>query len=137
MINSDKKGNERLPEFQKYLIDKKLVAESKTSFFAYWVSRYLAYARRQKAPVDDYQEQVVAVFLEGLRTDASIQDWQPRQAEDAIMLYYFNYLGKIGGQAVGISGITNVDNALRETKLLIRLKYYSYSTEAISPFSLQ
>ncbi len=29
MINSDKKGSERLPEFQKHLIDKKLVAESK------------------------------------------------------------------------------------------------------------
>ncbi len=44
MINFDKKGGERLPEFQKYLIDKKLVAENKTTFYAYWVSRYLAYA---------------------------------------------------------------------------------------------
>ena len=72
MINSDKKENERLPEFQKYLIDKKLVAESKTSYFAYWVSRYLAYARRQKAPVDDYQEQVVAAFLDEMRSDSRI-----------------------------------------------------------------
>jgi len=87
MINSDKKGNERLPEFQKYLIDKKLVAESKTSYFAYWVSRYLAYARRHKAPVDDYQEQVVAAFLDEMRSDSSIKEWQPRQADDALRLY--------------------------------------------------
>lgn len=41
MINFVKKGGERLPEFQKYLIDKKLVAENKTTFYAYWVSRFI------------------------------------------------------------------------------------------------
>lgn len=32
MINSDRKGDEILPEFQKYLLDKKLVPGNKTSF---------------------------------------------------------------------------------------------------------
>lgn len=50
MINFAKKGGERLPEFQKYLIDKKLVAENKTTFYAYWVSRFLSYAQMQGAP---------------------------------------------------------------------------------------
>lgn len=128
MINSDKKGNERLPEFQKYLIDKKLVAESKTSYFAYWVSRYLAYARRHKAPVDDYQEQVVAAFLDEMRSDSRIKEWQPRQADDALRLYYFHYLGK-SGTSHDSPAFSDVSAILAEVSRIIRLKHYSYSTE--------
>ncbi len=51
MINSIQKGHDTLPEFQKFMVDKKLVAANKTTFLAYWVSRFLAYARNQKAPV--------------------------------------------------------------------------------------
>ncbi|TAL48560.1 hypothetical protein EPN87_00260 [archaeon] len=128
MINSDKKGSERLPEFQKYLIDKKLVAENKTSYFAYWVSRYLTYAMRQKAPVDDYHEPVVAAFMDELRADEHIKEWQPRQADDALRLYYFHYLGK-SKSAANAPALKNVQAALEEVSRIIRLKHYSYSTE--------
>ncbi len=41
-----------------------------------------------------YQEPVVEAFLDELRIDNRIQEWQPRQAEDALKLYYFHYLGQ-------------------------------------------
>ncbi len=66
MINSMQKGRDTLPEFQKFMVDKKLVAASKTTFFAYWVNRFHAYARKQKAPIDVYQEPVVEAFLDEL-----------------------------------------------------------------------
>lgn len=128
MITSSEKGRDLLPEFQKFLLDKKLTPENKTSFFAYWVSRYLSFARRRKVLADDYQEDTVAAFLEELRADPRIKDWQPRQAEDALRLYYFHYMDKPGPRANGPT-ITDVDGALEELSRLIRLKHYSYSTE--------
>jgi len=64
-----------------------------------------------------------------MRSDKRTLDWQPRQAEDAILLYYFNYLGKAGGQTGGAGGIMDTESALSESRRLIRLKHYSYSTE--------
>ena len=128
MINFAKKGGERLPEFQKYLIDKKLVAENKTTFYAYWVSRFLSYAQKQGAPAAEYQEPVVMAFMDELRADERIKEWQPRQADDALRLYYFHYLGKSKPAAI-TPALKDVQAALEEVSRIIRLKHYSYSTE--------
>ncbi|WP_333652006.1 hypothetical protein [Dissulfurispira sp.] len=111
--------NNLLPEFQKFLLERKLAPEKNIPFLAYWVSRFLGFCRRLERVATEYNEITVQEFIEELRSDKRILDWQPRQAEDAIILYYFNYLGKTGGQAEGIAGITDVGNALRETKRLI------------------
>lgn len=118
-----------LPEFQKFLLDRKLAPEKNIPFLAYWVSRFLAFARNRELTVAEYNETTVQEFIGALQSDKRTLDWQPRQAEDAIMLYYFNYLGKTGGHIDGATGLLDVDNALSETKRLIRLKHYSYSTE--------
>ncbi len=83
-----------LPEFQQYLIDKKLVPENKVSYFAYWVSRYLRYAQKHAIDPTEFNEQPLMAFIDELRQDARIKDWQPRQADEALRLYYFHYLGK-------------------------------------------
>ena len=121
--------NNLLPEFQKFLLDRKLAPEKNIPFLAYWVSRFLGFARKFERTVMEYNEITVQEFVESLRSDKRILDWQPQQAEDAIRLYYFNYLGKTGGRTRGIAGIVDVNSALSETKRLIRLKHYSYSTE--------
>jgi hypothetical protein len=35
------------PEFQRFLQERKLVQEKNAPFFAYWVSRFLAFARQR------------------------------------------------------------------------------------------
>ncbi|MEK6673332.1 MAG: hypothetical protein AABY42_07640 [Nitrospirota bacterium] len=90
MDNSVNRGMDTLSEFQKYLLDKKLVPEAKVSFFAYWVSRFLNYAQRHDVMATEYQESNIAAFIDDLRLDNFILDWQPRQAEDALKLYYFH-----------------------------------------------
>jgi hypothetical protein len=56
MANAANRGRETLPEFQKYLREKKLVAENRISYFAYWVSRFLSYAATRKVFVAEYRE---------------------------------------------------------------------------------
>lgn len=128
MVTKTQKGQDFLPEFQKFLLDKKLTPENKTSFFAYWVTRYLSFARKLQVSPDDYHEESITAFIEGLRVDPRIKDWQPRQADDALRLYYFHYLGKTKPQIDG-PAIADAAGALAELSRLIRLKHYSYSTE--------
>ncbi len=112
--------NNLLPDFQKFLLERKLAPEKNIPFLAYWVSRFLGFCRRLERVATEYNEITVQEFIEELRADNRTLDWQPQQAEDAIILYYFNYLGKTGGQTGGIVGISDAENALREgTNLLI------------------
>lgn len=117
-----------LPEFQQYLIDKKLVPENRVTYFAYWVSRYLRYAQKHAIDSTEFNEQSIMTFIDGLRVDARIQDWQPRQADEALRLYYFHYLGKIKRET-GTPAVADIADVLAEMRRLIRLKHYSYSTE--------
>src|SRR4030042_6912771 len=118
-----------LPEFQKFLIERKLAPEKNVPFLAYWVSRFLGFSRRHEYPASEYNETIVQEFIETLGADKLILCWQPRQANDAIVLYFFNFLNKTGGQAGGVLKIADVSGTLKEIRRLIRLKHYSYSTE--------
>ena len=66
-----------------------------------------------------------------LRADEKIHEWQPRQADDAIKLYYCHYLGKSAGAISTASSAEEIPDAVKEVKRLIRLRHYSYSTERI------
>lgn len=37
-----------LPEFQEYLLSRKLVPEKKVSFYAHWVSKFLTFSNRNE-----------------------------------------------------------------------------------------
>jgi len=125
-VSGDK--SKLLPEFQKFLLERKLAPEKNIPFLAYWVSRFLAFTRKRDFKSTEYQEAIVLEFLEALRSDKHILDWQHRQADDALRLYYFHYLGK-GGKPFAGSPAENTAALLKETRRLIRLKHYSYSTE--------
>jgi len=121
--------NDVLPEFQAFLLDKKLAQEKNVFFYALWASKFLIYSNKKQMPIDQYQENAVIEFIEALKSNPSISDWQIRQAGDAIRLYYFHYRGF---KPKNISKGNSADFApelLAETKRLIRLKHYSYSTE--------
>ena len=91
MAKSSDANKETLPEFQRFLLERKLAPEKNIPFLAYWVSRFLGFVRKRERTATEYNETTVQEFLEVMRSDKRTLDWQPRQAEDAIMLYYFNY----------------------------------------------
>jgi len=51
--------DDKLPEFQKYLLEKNLVPAKNAPFFAYWVSRFLDYVRKNDLSTLEYQETAV------------------------------------------------------------------------------
>lgn len=118
-----------LPEFQEFLLTKNLVPEKNAPFYAYWVGKFLNYARQRQLPTGEYQEPAVIEFLEALKTDRPISDWQHRQTVDAIRLYFFHYRGQTKNKLTTDVPAENVSQIMEELKRLIRLKHYSYSTE--------
>ena len=52
--------------------------------------------KRHELSAAEYHEPTILAFLDFLKSDTRIVDWQYRQASDALRLYYFNYLGKAG-----------------------------------------
>jgi len=90
---SDSRKNDVLPDFQAFLLDKKLAQEKNVFFYALWASKFLNYANRKQIPPDQYQENAVIEFIESLKSNSAMSDWQIRQAGDAIRLYYFHYRG--------------------------------------------
>ena len=118
-----------LPEFQAFLLDKKLVPEKNVSFYAFWASKFFSYARKKQISSDQYQENAVVGFIENLKSDPKAMDWQLRQAQDAIRLYYFHFLGvKPNYLSDGKATVLEAE-LLKEAERLIRLKHYSCSTE--------
>lgn len=123
------KVNEILPEFQRFLLEKKLAPEKNVFFYALWTSKFFNFARKKQISSELYQENAVSEFLEALESDPHISDWQIRQAGDAIRLYYFHYRGL---KPVHIQAEKTTESAsalLKETTRLLRMKHYSYSTE--------
>ena len=129
MGNLSKDRFKLLPEFQKFLLERKLAPEKNIPFLAYWVSRFFAFSQKHDYNATEYIESAVMEFLDALRIDEQILDWQPRQADDAIKLYYFHYLGKSGGYQYTGSPADDTPGILKETRRMIRLRHYSYSTE--------
>jgi len=118
-----------LSAFQAFLLDKKMVPEKNVPFYVLWTSKYFNFARKKEIPSEEYQENTVVEFIESMKCDPNVSDWQVRQAHDAVRLYYFHYRGlKPDHSTTGRSGDSEVE-LLKEVQRLIRLKHYSYSTE--------
>jgi len=63
MGNLSDTAKDILPEFQKFLLEKKLVPNKKAPFYAHWVSRFLNYARDQELSATEYHKPAVMEFL--------------------------------------------------------------------------
>jgi len=111
---------DKLPAFQKYLLEKHLAPEKNVPFYAHWVSRFLDYARRNELSASEYQEAAVLGFLDSLKSDKHVLDWQHRQANDSIRLYYFHYLNKTDARSVKAIASDSIPEIVQETKRLAR-----------------
>jgi integron integrase len=120
-----------LPDFKKILLDRHLVPEKNAPFYAYWANKFLSFSDKNE---DMNQDLKIAEFLDHLKKHENIDDWQIRQAEEALRLYLDHYLG---GDTSSLSrdnpqkGKRFKDSAqiLASMRQAIRLKHYSYKTE--------
>jgi integron integrase len=120
-----------LPEFQQYLLSRKLVPEKNAPYYAHWVSRYLAFSNRLEH-MD--KEELLRRFLDDLQTRQHLEDWQVQQAGEAVELYTAHFLngntsdGKTAG-GTAASDPFDPDSVMAKMREAIRIKHYSYSTE--------
>ena len=126
--------NQILPEFQKFIAERKLAPENQISFYAYWVSRFLQFSNtRQDKPLDLR----IQMFLDALKEDKKLEDWQFTQADNAVKLYIHHFLPVSGGTGKLSPNLPTTpeikfpdDKKVREKiREALRIKHYAYSTE--------
>jgi integron integrase len=135
---------------------RELVPEKYLSFYIRWIKRFfLLEGERRRGRAENDEDRLVR-FMEHLRADASVEEWQEKQAQRAVELYLNIFLPSSesresgdGGSATALecgddvsalraatalpqskaSAVPSKEDALLRMKELIRLRHYSYSTE--------
>lgn len=120
-----------LPEFQSFLVSRKLVLEKNAPYYAHWVSKFLVFYNGNEGLSRDLQ---VKEFLNFLNAQKDIADWQIKQAEQALQLYIGHFLKEDSLAPVINSprkshGHSNVSQVIIKMREAIRIKHYSYRTE--------
>ena len=124
--------NNILPEFQEFIVQRKLAPENQAPFYAYWVSKFLRFSnRRQDKPLDLR----VQMFLDVLKKDEKLQDWQFEQADNAIKLYIHHFLSNNTSalspeaEMADSEKYPDVKTVQKKIREILRIKHYAYSTE--------
>jgi integron integrase len=118
-----------LPQFGEFLLRAQLVKDKAAPYCVRWVRRFLARPASDEPLADQVRR-----FCEGLER-AACQDWQVRQAEHALRMYFVNFLKRDDwhrGSAHAVvddDGRTNPLAALEQLRTRIRTRHYSYRTE--------
>jgi hypothetical protein len=131
-----------LEGFDAYLAERRLADDRHRPHLVRWARRFLqgAGADRTLAPEDRK-----SLFLEGLEADARLEEWQRRQAANAVDLYLDHYLPWAEGQGKGgassgkgpspsasaRAGVSasHPPACIERARELLRLRHYSYRTE--------
>ncbi len=120
-----------LPEFQEFLLSRRLVNEKYIQFYAHWASKFLTFSNDHE---NLRHELRIEEFLNRLRADKKIADWQIKQADEALKLYVHHFLQADKSALYPNSPQTNkklpeVSKLVSEVRKAIRIKHYAYSTE--------
>ncbi len=124
----------RAEDFGEYLLLNSIIGQGKERYHIMWVRKF--FQQRKKWPHFSWSEQL-PLFLEELESDIRFDDWQLKQAEQAVQMYFSNFLGN-NGERVGESeplvvtqsdGSFHPDKALEAFREALRLKNYAYRTE--------
>lgn len=111
-----------------------MAPENQIPFYARWTGRFLRFSNaHQDKPVDLRIE----MFLDALKKDKKLQEWQVVQADNAVRLYIHHFLSEAGNISqlfpnAGTAAEKRFHDAkttqgkIRET---LRIKHYAYSTE--------
>jgi integron integrase len=124
--------NHILPEFQKFIAQRKLAPGNQIPFYANWVSKFLRFSNtRQDKPLDLR----IQMYLDVLKKDKKLQDWQFEQADNAVKLYIHHFLSN-NTSALSPAMETTTEKKFPDVKTvqekireILRIKHYAYSTE--------
>ena len=119
-----------LQQFGEFILKARLVKEHAAPYCVRWVRRFLA-----RPAADEPLADQVRRFCEELEQNGDCQDWQVRQAEQALRIYFLNFLQRTDwhrqprSTVVDKHGRTGPLPALEQMRSRIRTRHYSYRTE--------
>lgn len=119
----------RSADFGKFLLESRLAGSGKEKFLVHWVRKFFEY--RLKLPSLSWAEQV-PLFIQELNESGGYQDWQVRQADQAVRLYFSNFLkAQSSPQENGNSPatVTTQQAASDNFREGLRLRHYASCTE--------
>jgi integron integrase len=118
-----------LQEYGEFLLKARLVKEKAAPYCVRWVRAFLA----RPASPEPLQDQVRR-FCEDLERQGR-EEWQVRQAEHALRIYFVNFLHRTDWQrrppaaVADEAGRVSPLDALEQLRLRLRTRHYSYRTE--------
>ena len=115
-----------MEKFKSYLITSKLTDEKKAGFYLSWVTRFFEFCN--KNPEDSVAQEEIERFLKYL--SGNREDWQVKQASDAIQLYQY-YKERKKTEKIKESLELNAQWKLIAESMhkILRLMHRSYRTE--------
>ncbi len=119
-----------LQQFGEFLLKAQLIKEKAAPYCVRWVRRFLTRPASNEPLADQVRR-----FCEDLERSGTCQDWQVRQAEDALRIYFVNFLQRADWHRKPVSPVlddqhrTNPLVALEELRRRLRSRHYSYRTE--------
>jgi putative hemolysin len=78
-----------LPDFQKFILSRGFVPAKNVSFYANWVSKFIAFSNRHE---ELNHNLLFEKFLDKLKLQKNTADWEIRQARDAVQLYATHFM---------------------------------------------
>lgn len=120
-----------LQQFAEFLLKTQLAQPRAAPHFVRWVRRFLARPAANE-PLGDQ----VRRFCDDLERGGGAEEWQVRQADHALKVYFVNFLQRTdwcGGPASAVANQPcRVDAlaALEQLRLRLRTRHYSYRTES-------
>ena len=119
-----------LQQFGEFLLKAQLVRPTAAPYFVRWVRRFLS-----RPASDQPLAEHVSRFCEDLERNGGFEDWQVRQADQALRMYFVNFLKRTEwhrrptSAVVDEQGGTNRLAALEQLRTRVRTRHYSYRTE--------
>lgn len=118
-----------LQSFGEYLLEAKLVRSTAAPYFVRWVRQFLSRPASNEPLADQVRQ-----FCDGLERNSGGEDWQVQQADQALRVYFVNFLKRTDWQRRPDAGVvqpdkTNPLSALELLRTRLRTRHYSYRTE--------
>ena len=115
-----------LEHFRSYLLSKRIIPEKRLGYYLSWITQFYAFC--DKGLCDDVSHEEIDGFLRHLMK--SREDWQVRQASEAIRLYIYYNRRKCQSKAdADIDSDTQWKGIVQDMVRMLRLKHRSLSTE--------
>lgn len=115
-----------LPEFQEFLRSRRLVHDKYIPFYAHWARSFLVFSENDAQLTNDL---TIHKFLDFLRAQKNISDWQVKQAYDAVTLYINQFTDIHKQESYETKTPSARAGMIEQMRQALRIKHYAYRTE--------